>query len=247
MTGSPYSPNQQKLGRSKVDTVFRAALKDEKNLLKIVQLEVSDIYHKISLSTLLMMVKSGTIVSDNIVSALSVTDVPSDRLMILLSKVVQGRIFTTDEIIKLLDKEHKFIDSKQLEARAVDYQRKQMNKYWTKETKRFKDDVAASIRESIRKGHTQKEAAVLLRSRVGVSESRSTLIATDQLLTAAAIADRRRQRQLGVTAYTWVTVGDSRVRPAHVAKDGEEFTWSSPGEKPGDAIRCRCRGIPILD
>ena len=230
-----------------MDNIVRGALKDEVLMLTEVSSEVDDIYKGVKLSGLLSMVKGGAVIDSSLTDALGRSTVPSQKLWVLLGKAVKNRVLTTDEIVRLLDPTQKFTDSRELEARAVDFQRKQMNTYWDKESKRFKDDVAKSVRESIRKGHTPQEAARVLTDRIGVGSSRATLIATDQLLTASSTADRRRQKQLGIRAYTWQTVGDGRVREEHAIRNGQDYLWSAPSERPGEAIRCRCRGIPVLD
>ena len=44
------------------------------------------------------------------------------------------------------------------------------------------------------------------------------------------------------THYVWRTVGDSRVRGSHVARNGQIFAWSNPPEHghPGQEPNCRC-------
>ncbi len=78
----------------------------------------------------------------------------------------------------------------------------------------------------------------------GVTKKRAKLIATDQTIKLTSAIEEKRQRDAGVTRYTWRTMNDSRVRPAHKVKEGKVYQWSSSGEKPGQAINCRCHAQP---
>jgi phage-related protein (TIGR01555 family) len=53
----------------------------------------------------------------------------------------------------------------------------------------------------------------------------------------------------GAKFFEWRTVGDDRVRPAHVALDGKVFPigQGDPTEGfPGDAHNCRCSAVPVV-
>nr|WP_232337879.1 minor capsid protein [Deinococcus arboris] len=119
-----------------------------------------------------------------------------------------------------------------------------MNGYWSKEQKRFRDDTAKTVREAIRKGLSVEQAAGLLEERLGVGRNRALLIAEDQLLTAAARAEADRQQALGLTSYVWWSRLDNRVRRPHQLLHGQVRRWKE-GEWPGQAIRCRCRAVPV--
>ena len=73
-------------------------------------------------------------------------------------------------------------------------------------------------------------------------------IARDQTNKATGQLTEIRQRQLGVEGYRWSTSKDERVRPRHVAREGQYFRWDSPpeGGPPGAEVLCRCVGIPVL-
>jgi len=47
--------------------------------------------------------------------------------------------------------------------------------------------------------------------------------------------------------YIWRTVKDSDVRPAHAAREGQIFSWTSPpeGGHPGEDYNCRCWAEPV--
>jgi SPP1 gp7 family putative phage head morphogenesis protein len=85
-------------------------------------------------------------------------------------------------------------------------------------------------------------------SRFGVAERRAALIARDQVGKFYGQVQRARQRELGITRYTWRTSMDERVRPEHVEREGQVFEWSDPPEDghPGYPINCRCTAEPDL-
>ncbi len=58
----------------------------------------------------------------------------------------------------------------------------------------------------------------------------------------------RRQKEFGLTHYTWVTAGDEKVRPSHAANEGATFSWDNPPSTghPGTAPNCRCFPYPAL-
>ena len=82
-----------------------------------------------------------------------------------------------------------------------------------------------------------------------VSESRAELIARDQTTKLLGGLNEARQREAGITRYTWCTSRDERVRPEHEERDGAVFSWDEPPEDghPGEPVLCRCSASPILD
>lgn len=82
-----------------------------------------------------------------------------------------------------------------------------------------------------------------------VNEKRAALIACDQVGKLNSQLAQYEQVNQGVNSYIWVTMGDSRVRPAHREREGKRFYWDSPpsGGHPGWAIRCRCSASPCYD
>ena len=75
-------------------------------------------------------------------------------------------------------------------------------------------------------------------------------IARDQTSKTIGKFAQARQEQVGVKEYVWSTSGDERVRPTHVANDGETFAWDAPPPEtghPGEDILCRCTALPVLD
>ena len=82
-----------------------------------------------------------------------------------------------------------------------------------------------------------------------VNEKRAALIACDQVGKLNSQLAQLEQMNQGVDSYIWVTMGDSRVRPAHREREGKRFAWDSPpsGGHPGWAIRCRCTSLGCYD
>ena len=63
------------------------------------------------------------------------------------------------------------------------------------------------------------------------------------------------QEDAGVSSYTWLSMNDSHVRPAHAALDGETADWDDPPLKAdvstngeddhaGEDWNCRCIASP---
>lgn len=81
------------------------------------------------------------------------------------------------------------------------------------------------------------------------TEKHARLVAHDQINKLNADLNQTRQRAAGVTKYVWTTQGDSRVRPAHRALNGQVFDWQNPPAvgPPGTPINCRCFAVPVVD
>lgn len=97
-------------------------------------------------------------------------------------------------------------------------------------------------------GQSAEALAKQIEERAGVSESRSRMIARDQVGKLNAAVSAERQLSLGVEQYTWQTALDERVRPAHKARQGQVFSWSKPPSDghPGEPVNCRCVARPII-
>ena len=82
-----------------------------------------------------------------------------------------------------------------------------------------------------------------------VNEKRAALIACDQVGKLNSQLTQLEQMNQGVDSYIWQTMMDSRVRPAHAARQGKRFAWDDPPSDghPGWAIRCRCTSSPCYD
>ena len=167
---------------------------------------------------------------------------PADVLRVMRA-AVRDRVLNSTDLARLTDPALVFGDSIELRAQAVARQREDMNRYWRRETGRFRDDVARTVREAARKGLEVDRVADLLQERLDVSRSRAVLIAQDQVLTAAATAERQLLQAAGVRRFQWRALMDNRTRPAHARLNGQVFTWRSAPELPGQAVRCRCRAV----
>jgi len=82
------------------------------------------------------------------------------------------------------------------------------------------------------------------------AKTRANLIGRDQINKLNGNLTKLRQTDIGVKKYTWIDVGDTRVRHSHEARGGQVYTWkkgSELGTHPGDEIQCRCYAEPIFD
>lgn len=91
----------------------------------------------------------------------------------------------------------------------------------------------------------------IMSERTDVSDSRARLIARDQVAKLNGQFTEERQTDMGISSYTWRTVGDERVRETHAAVDGQVFSWDSPPAEtddnhPGEDYQCRCWAEPVL-
>ena len=95
-------------------------------------------------------------------------------------------------------------------------------------------------------------------------EDRSRLIARDQIGKLNGQFTKRRQQDVGIDMYTWLTAGDERVRSTHKQMNDkicrwdnanvyslDGITWASrpslQGLIPGQDIQCRCTAIPYME
>jgi SPP1 gp7 family putative phage head morphogenesis protein len=133
----------------------------------------------------------------------------------------------------------------------------------TNATSDFLDQIRQALEEH--EGETSDEISAALQDRVGVSKSRGTLIARDQVTKLNGKITEHRQRSAGVKKFTWSTSEDERVRKdvewsasdgregseAHAELDGKVFDWDDPpildGEvsTPGQPIQCFPEGSEL--
>lgn len=104
-------------------------------------------------------------------------------------------------------------------------------------------------------GTRVEEIAKSIRESTGATRSRAELIARDQVLKLNADVTRKRHEAAGVTAYTWSTSRDERVRESHKALDGQRIPYDTPPvvdprtgrrEHAGRDFQCRCIAEPII-
>lgn len=91
-----------------------------------------------------------------------------------------------------------------------------------------------------------REQLDVIQDRVAIAERHAEFIARDQTVKMNGDANEIRQQDAGVLSYIWATSRDDRVRPTHVANEGQEFSWDDPPATghPGDDYNCRCVPIP---
>ncbi len=82
-----------------------------------------------------------------------------------------------------------------------------------------------------------------------IDTKRAVLIGCDQVGKLNGRLTQYRQQHAGIDEYKWSTSHDRRVRPQHREYDGNTYAWDSApiGGHPGQAIRCRCVAIPVID
>jgi len=86
----------------------------------------------------------------------------------------------------------------------------------------------------------------------GKLQNRIKLIARNETSNINASINKRRQEQLGVESFKWVTSGDERTRESHAKLNGKVFDWDNlptvDGVKtsPGQPINCRCIAVPVI-
>jgi len=112
---------------------------------------------------------------------------------------------------------------------------------------RLHPELEGIIRRGVMNGQSVKDIKDQITSRYGVTDYRAKLIAQDQTLKLNADLTRYRLQSVGVERYIWRSVQDSRVRPEHAARNGNEYSWKegAGGEHPGQPVRCRCRAEAV--
>jgi len=87
----------------------------------------------------------------------------------------------------------------------------------------------------------------------GKLQNRIKLIARNETSNVNASINKRRQENLGVKKFKWVTSQDERVRTSHAKINGNVYEWDNlptvDGVKtsPGKPINCRCVAIPVIE
>lgn len=118
--------------------------------------------------------------------------------------------------------------------------------------RRLSDDILHTIERktlgAIFEGKGNREVQAEIQATTFMGTKRAKLIARDQASKLNGAMNEYRQREAGVTHYTWRTVLDGRERPSHHDRNGKVFAWDKPPSDghPGRAINCRCRASAIL-
>lgn len=111
------------------------------------------------------------------------------------------------------------------------------------------DKVETMVSRAFTTGQSHEDLAEELEERFGIATRHAKLIARDQIGKLNSKLTTSRHQELGITSFTWRTVGDDNVRPEHDELDGEEFTYDDPPSEglPGEPIACRCSPEPVFD
>lgn len=113
--------------------------------------------------------------------------------------------------------------------------------------------VEGIVMRSMQNGRDLATLTKELTERYDVTKRRASLIARDQSNKMAAVINRTRQNELGITEAIWMHSHAGREpRPSHVAANGKKFDINKgmylDGEwvLPGQAINCRCTSKSII-
>ena len=123
-----------------------------------------------------------------------------------------------------------------------------------------------AVSNGIQTGQSVKDIKAEIRKiNKNISGARAQLIAQDQTGKLKTLFSKRRQEEVGIDLYVWVTAGDERVRKLHISLDGLICKWedssvySTDGKDfnsrtggmtkamVGQDVRCRCNGSPYFD
>lgn len=118
------------------------------------------------------------------------------------------------------------------------------------------------VKSGFSKGKTTTRIMKEIQKTYGVSRSKASLIARDQMGKLNSKVTRAQQQDAGVEEYIWETTGDGRVRKCHKELNGKKFRWDNPPEMyymtkkgivytgrhchPGEDYQCRCRARSIF-
>lgn len=110
------------------------------------------------------------------------------------------------------------------------------------------DKIAQASTRAVQNATPHPQLAKEIASDFAIASNRAKLIARDQVGKLYGQVNAARQRELGADRFIWRTVHDERVRPEHMARDGNEYSYSKPpaGELPGEPILCRCYAEPVF-
>lgn len=113
--------------------------------------------------------------------------------------------------------------------------------------------ISDAVLSGVQSGAGVDSIAGSINDAVDIGETRSALIARDQVSSYNAALTEERMLENGVTKFMWSTSKDERVRASHAELEGQVFEWAQPpvvdGEEaiPGSQISCRCVSVPVID
>jgi SPP1 gp7 family putative phage head morphogenesis protein len=107
--------------------------------------------------------------------------------------------------------------------------------------------ISNAVFDGLRNRTPAREVAKTIRDSVGMSRSRATRIASDQLnKLTSALADERR-REAGIDTWIWRHSRKAHPRLNHQARDGKEYTdETAPQDLPGRLPYCGCRSQAVI-
>lgn len=109
------------------------------------------------------------------------------------------------------------------------------------------DDAAMNIerlvQDAVSRGTSTRALAKQISEQAGIAKRRAATIARDQVGKLNGNISQIRMKSAGMDQYKWQTMEDKRVRPKHIALNGEIRTWSQ-SPTPGSEILCRCTALP---
>lgn len=128
-------------------------------------------------------------------------------------------------------------------------------------------DIEQMVFREARRGASPQDIQARIFEQFETTEARARMIARDQVSKFNGRLTELRQKQIGITRYTWQTSEDGRVRSFantsgasdHSRLNGEIFSWDEPpvtvfkgkraGETnhPGGDILCRCFASPMIE
>ncbi|MDO4246223.1 MAG: minor capsid protein [Deinococcus sp.] len=135
-----------------------------------------------------------------------------------------------------------------LQLEWMDEAERRMREFWGNEPVRFRQEIHDAIVDGLKRGQGIDQMTKRIKDRVGVSRSRASLIARNEVGNAAAYATKKSQEQAGCTEYIWKSASDRRVRPEHAKRNGKRFRWDDPPPDghPGEPVNCRCVAIAVI-
>lgn len=108
-------------------------------------------------------------------------------------------------------------------------------------------DIEQMIFRQVRAGAGTRAIIAEIQEIIDAGKSRARLIARDQIGKFNGRLTQLRQRQIGITEYTWQTSEDERVRPDHARLDQTVQQWDSPPVTVTKGKRAGERNHPGMD
>lgn len=120
----------------------------------------------------------------------------------------------------------------------------------------YMTQVQQILLDGIDKGQTAQTIGTSIAQAGGVTERRGQFIARNELGTVYGDLTQKRQENLGIKQFRWITSNDERVRESHRALDGRHFDWDKGAEGfnvapevqgllPGQDFNCRCTSAMV--